>query len=64
MKIETVISMTHNEYIEFIKESNSRNRRELKNYLKHKFDIQTDFCVKIEENEENGAVYIALDYGE
>lgn len=52
MRIETIMYMTHNEFIDFIKESHSHDKYELKDYLKTTFNIQTDFCVKIEEDDE------------
>lgn len=52
MSIETIMYMTHNEFVDFIKESHSHNSHELKDYLKTTFNIQTDFCVSIEEDDE------------
>ena len=53
--------MTHDEFTNFIKESDSHNKWELKDYLKHKFDIQTDFCAKIEEDDE--VFYNVIEFG-
>ena len=49
MRIAHEIHLSFDEKIQLIAECNAHNAAELKAYLKKKFNMQTDFCVYVEE---------------
>lgn len=59
MRFEHIIYLSSEEYKRLIEECNAHNKFELKDYIKKKFNIQIDFCVRIDEEVYN---ILAIDY--
>lgn len=61
MKIEHIVYVTPEEYEDLIKKSGSKNKRELKEYIKDGLGLTlVDFCVRIRTDDYNICV---IDYG-
>lgn len=59
MRIEHIIYLSSEENRRLIEECNAHNKFELKDYLKKKFNMQTDFCVRVEGETYN---ILTIDY--
>lgn len=61
MKIERIVYVTSEEYEDLIKKSGSKNKRELKEYIKDGLGLTSvDFCVHIHNDDYDICV---IDYG-
>lgn len=63
MKIEHIVYLTPEEWEKMIKVSGSKNKKEMKEFIKKEYEMQSDFCVRIRPDNDGFNMRV-IDYGE